>query len=243
MKLIVLDVDGVLSQGEAHAFDLTLLKRLAELNHLARHDSQIPAVTLNTGRPSPYVEAIMQTINGWQPAAFESGGGVYFPQQYQFQTTPLLTSQQMITFHNLINEIDQRLVKTGQAYWQPGKTVCFSLFACAPRTMADVINDVREIIGDLSDQFVVTPAVHAINIHPAHINKGSGLEGLAEVTGIDPADMGGIGDSAADIDFLRLVGHAAAPANATSETKAVVKYVSPKATADGVHDILNHWGI
>jgi hydroxymethylpyrimidine pyrophosphatase-like HAD family hydrolase len=243
MKLIVLDVDGVLSQGEAQAFDLTLLQRLAELNHLARRDSQIPAVTLNTGRPSPYVEAIMQMINGWQPAAFESGGGLYFPQRYQFQITPLLTLEQMSVFHKIIDEIDQRLVKTAHAYWQPGKTVCYSLFAYAPWTMGDLINDIRAIIGNLSDQFAVTPAVHAINIHPAHINKGSGLEWLAEATGIAPADMGGIGDSAADIDFLRSVGYAAAPANATSETKAVVKYVSPQMTADGVHDILNYWGI
>jgi hypothetical protein len=148
----------------------------------------------------------------------------------------------MKTFGRIVDEVDRRLVKPGRANWQPGKTICFSLFAQAPWTMADLIADIREIIGDLSDQFVVTPAVHAINIHPAHVNKGSGLRWLAEAIGIDLADMGGIGDSAADVDFLRLVGHAAAPANATAEVKSLVHYISPQVTAAGVHDILTHWG-
>jgi hydroxymethylpyrimidine pyrophosphatase-like HAD family hydrolase len=142
-----------------------------------------------------------------------------------------------------VEEVDRKLVKTERAYWQPGKTICFSLFARAPWIQDDIIKDIREIIGGLSDQFLVTPSVHAINIHPALVNKGNGLAWLAETTGIDLADIGGIGDSAADVDFLRLVGHAAVPANATSEVKAVAHYVSPQATSAGVHDILDHWGL
>ena len=88
---------------------------------------------------------------------------------------------------------------------------------------------------------MVTPAILALNLHPVHINKGTGLEWLAQKTGLDPAEMGGVGDSTADIDFLSLVQNSAAPANATAEVKAVVDYVSPQITAAGVHDILNHW--
>ena len=134
MKLIVLDVDGVLSQGEAQSFDLSLLERLADLNRRARQDHQVPAVTLNTGRPSSYVEAVMQAISGWQPALYESGAGMYFPHAYQFQTTHLLTTDQMDTLHEIVDAVDKRVVKRGQAYWQPGKTVCYTLFAQEPLT-------------------------------------------------------------------------------------------------------------
>ena len=70
MKLIVLDCDWVISKGEAQPFNLTLFARLAELNRRAKLADDVPAVTLNTGRPSSYVEAVMQAIEGWQPALF-----------------------------------------------------------------------------------------------------------------------------------------------------------------------------
>jgi hydroxymethylpyrimidine pyrophosphatase-like HAD family hydrolase len=241
LKLIVLDVDGVLSQGEAQKLDLSLLERLADLNRRARQDHLIPGVTLNTGRPSPYVEAVMQAIDGWQPALYESGAGMYFPQTYQFKTTPLLTAAQAEALQEIVAALDKEVVKKGRAYWQPGKTVCYTLFAVEPLTLADILPEARAVVAELSDQFMVTPAILALNIHPAHINKGTGLQWLAQETGIDPAEMGGVGDSSADVDFLRLVRNPAAPANATPEVKEAVDYVSSEITAAGLHDILNHW--
>lgn len=241
MKLIVLDADGVLSKGETQPFDLGLFERLAGLNRRARQGEPVPAVTLNTGRPSPYVEAVMQAIDGWQPALYESGGGLYFPQTYQFQTTPLIGPEQRATLQAVINRLDQTVVQNGRAYWQPGKTICYSLFARPPLTIADLAAEVEPIVAEVSDQFSVTSAVLALNIHPADINKGTGLQWLAQVTGIDPAEMGGVGDSRGDIDFLQLVGHSAAPANAIPDVKAVVNYVSPQAYAAGLHDILDYW--
>jgi hydroxymethylpyrimidine pyrophosphatase-like HAD family hydrolase len=84
--------------------------------------------------------------------------------------------------------------------------------------------------------------VIALNIHPAHINKASGLAWLADVTDIDFQAVGGVGDSDVDTEFLQLVGYAAAPANATDSVKAAVQYVSAHYTAAGLHDILNYWG-
>jgi len=92
-----------------------------------------------------------------------------------------------------------------------------------------------------SGEVVAVSAVLALNIYPAGINKGSGLHWLSRETGIDVAEMAGIGDSSSDVDFLRLVGHPAAPANATADVKAVAAYLSPEADAAGTLDILRHW--
>ncbi|MFN8454995.1 MAG: HAD family hydrolase [Anaerolineae bacterium] len=243
MKLIVLDIDGVLSKGEAHPLDLKLLARLADLNRRARQGETIPAVTLNTGRPSPYVEAIIQAIDGWQPALYESGAGLYFPQNYQFQLTPALSAEHLARLRVVMERLDQAVVQTGQAYWQPGKSVCYTLFAHPPFTIADLMPEVEAIVSQVSGEFVVTPAALALNIHPAGIDKGSGLRWLAQVTGIDPADMGGVGDSAGDIDFLRLVGRAAAPVNATAEVKAAADYVASQPDAAGLQEILDYWAM
>jgi hypothetical protein len=114
MNLIVLDIDGVLSRGEAQPFDLNLLARLANLNRRAREDDTIPAVTLNTGRPSAYVEAVMQTIDGWQPALYESGAGLYFPQTYQFQLTPALTPAHLAGCGSLSSGSIRRWCRQGE---------------------------------------------------------------------------------------------------------------------------------
>ncbi|MBE7555082.1 MAG: HAD hydrolase family protein [Anaerolineales bacterium] len=243
MKLIVLDIDGVLSPGEAHPFDLALLTRLGNLNRHARQDEAIPAVTINTGRPSPYVEAVMQAIDGWQPALYESGAGLYFPQTYQFRAAPGLTSAHLAKLRLIIERLDQAIIQSGRAYWQPGKSVCHTLFAHPPFTLADLTPEVRAIVAEVSDDFIVTPASLALNVHPAGIDKGSGLRWLAQVTGIDPIQMGGVGDSAGDIDFLRLVGQSAAPINATAEVKAIVKYVSSQPEAAGLQEILDYWSL
>lgn len=241
MKLIVLDCDGILSKGEAAPFDLDMFARLAELNHRSRSGEAVPAVTLNTGRPSAYVEAVMQAIDGWQPALYESGAGLYFPQTYQFQTTPLLNSAPAEALQTAIQEIDEHVVQSGRAYWQPGKTVCHTLFAHPPGTIADFAEEVRAIAAQMAGEFVVTGAKLALNIHPAGINKGSGLKWLAQVSGVAPAEMGGAGDTAGDIDFLRLAGRSAAPVNAGESVKAIVDYVSPFPDAAGLHDILDQW--
>ena len=241
MKLIVLDVDGVLSMGEAQPLDLTILERLAALNRKARHDASVPAVTLNTGRPSPYVEAIMQMIEGWQPALYESGGGMYFPQTYRFQQTPLMTLHDKQALQDVLHIVDKALVQTGKAYWQPGKTVCHTLFAIPPLTIDDITAEVRATIAPYSENFIAVPAVIALNIQPRHISKGTGQAWLVEATGIDMANMGGVGDSATDTDFLSMVAYSAAPANATDDVKAVVKYVSHYHTTAGLQDILDYW--
>jgi len=242
MKLIVLDCDGVLSAGEAQPFDPQLLARLADLNRRARHGEPVPAVTLNTGRPSPYVEAVMQAIDGRLPALYESGAGLYYPQPYRFERAPDFTPAHDAALQAIIRRVNEQFGPEGPVYWQPGKTVCHSLFARPPRTIDEFAPAVREIAADVAaDIIVVKQAKLALNIYPKTVNKGSGLRRLAAVTQIALSDMGGVGDTAGDIDFLRLVGSPAAPANATPDVRRVAAYVSPFAGAKGTADILNHW--
>jgi hydroxymethylpyrimidine pyrophosphatase-like HAD family hydrolase len=241
IKLIVLDCDGVISVGEAQPFSLELFSRLADLNRRARRGEEVPAVTLNTGRPSPYVEAVLQAIEGWQPALYESGAGMYFPQTYQFATTSLLTAEHQTALHQIIRQIDRQIVQPGYAYWQPGKTICHTLFAHPPLKIADFLPDVEAIVTRVSPEFIALPAVLALNIYPAGINKGTGLTWLAQETGINPAEMAGVGDSSGDLDFLNLVGQRAAPGNASDDVKAVASYVSPYKDTGGLMDILDWW--
>src|SRR4029450_10309279 len=93
LRLIVVDVDGVLSPGEAAPFDFGVLQYLATCNDRARRDPARPAITLCTGRPAPYVEVLMQAIHGASPAVYEHGAGLFIPAPYGFKWHPALTPE------------------------------------------------------------------------------------------------------------------------------------------------------
>ena len=241
IRLIVLDCDGVISSGEAQPFDMSLFSRLAKLNRQSQYGEAVPAVTLNTGRPSPYVEAVMQAIDGWQPALYENGAGMYFPERYQFKTTPLFSQQDKTALDEILKRIDEKIVQTGKAYWQPGKSICHTLFAQPDYSQSDFAPAVKAIINSVSNRIVAVPAKLALNIYPAGITKGTGLQWLSQVTNIPFEEMAGVGDSSSDVDFLQWVGYPAAPHNATDDVKVVAGYVSTKIDMVGLMDILDYW--
>ena len=80
IRLVVLDVDGVLADGESAPFDLELFQQLASLNERSRLGEPVPAVTVCTGRPQAYVEAVLQALHASIPAVFEGGAGMYLPE-------------------------------------------------------------------------------------------------------------------------------------------------------------------
>lgn len=241
IRLILFDIDGVLTHGEGAAFDLPLMEQLAGLNRAARIDPTLPAATVCTGRPAPYVDAILQAIDGHLPGIFENGAGLYVPDGYRFLSHPDLRDNS--AFPAVRQRLDQTLVKTGQAYVQPGKEYTLTLFAHNPAETARLADWVAGALDSLAETVDLVYSPACLNILPRGMHKGRGLEFLAEQTGCAPAEMLGVGDSAVDVEFLKLVGTSAAPANAIPVIKALVDYVAPRAAADGVRDILAHFGL
>jgi hydroxymethylpyrimidine pyrophosphatase-like HAD family hydrolase len=241
IRLIVFDIDGVISLGEAAALDLGLLGRLAGMNRLARTDSTRPAVTLCTGRPASYVELMLQAIDGHLPGIFENGAGLYVPENYQFLPHPRLPHG--IDMKAVRHALEAGLVQTGRAYFQPGKEYTLTLFAHDPAKTDHLIDWATAALGPLGKMVDLVSSVSCINVLPRGVDKGRGLEFLAEQTGFRLAEMLGVGDSEVDLPFLDRVGYSAAPANAVPAVKRMVHYVAPRPAVDGVHDILDHFGL
>lgn len=137
IRLLVFDVDGVLTRGEAKALDLGLLAELAELNRAARADPARPAATLCTGRPAPYVEALLQAIDGRLPAVYENGCGLYLPAEYRFLPHPKLGDGR--AFAAARRRLRAALVATGRAFIQPGKEHSLSLFPLDGAPVPDLL--------------------------------------------------------------------------------------------------------
>ncbi len=84
-------------------------------------------------------------------------------------------------------------------------------------------------------------AVHITRTHPIlvegtaqGVDKGTGLEMLCQLLGVDPARVLAIGDSDNDIPVLKRAGTAIAMGDATPGVLAVADWVAPKVGEDGV---------
>jgi hydroxymethylpyrimidine pyrophosphatase-like HAD family hydrolase len=241
IRLLVFDIDGVLTLREGKAFDLPLLKRLAEFNEAAREDPSRPAVTVCTGRPAAYVEAVLRAIDGHVPAVFENGAGLYLPDDYRFLPHPMLGDQ--AGFRAVQQLLEEGLVRTGQAILQPGKEYSLSLLARDPSQATKLRDLAITALGPLYETVDLVYSMSCLNVLPRGIHKGQGIQFLASQTDYALPEMLGVGDSDVDLPFLAKVGYSAAPANANLKVRQSVQYIAPRPAAHGVLDILDYFGL
>jgi len=235
---VVVDVDGCLTRGEAQPLDFRVLERVAEHNARARLDPALPAVTLCTGRPEPYLEVLMQAIGAFWPGVYENGAGLYFPDAYRFVENPLITAETREALGHVKEALRAGVVERGWGYFQPGKELSLSLYPVPPTPVSQLLRLVEEALQPYAPWYVTDESVTCVNVIPRGVDKGTGVRWLAEETQVPLSRMGGVGDSPGDLAFLTLVGFAAAPANAASQVKEQVHYVSPFEDGEGLIDIL-----
>jgi hypothetical protein len=238
IRLVVVDVDGVLSHGEAAPLDFAVLQRLAEFNDRARQDPAHPAVTLCTGRPVPYVEVLMQAIHGNYPAVYENGAGLYSPMPYGFKWHPAITRDLQVRLIRFQTVLHDALVDSEQAYFQPGKSASLSLFPCPGVALQQVFAEASRLARGFGDGFSIEAAATCVNVILRGIDKAEGVQWLSRETGIPLGDMAGVGDSPSDVRFMQLLGWSAAPTNAHESVKQIAHYTSPYEDGLGLVDIL-----
>lgn len=241
IRLVVFDIDGVLTEGETRALDLGLLGELAKLNRQAREDPAYPAITICSGRPAQYVELMLQAIDGHLPGVFENGAGLYVPETYRFLPNPVVTDGDLMP--RVRKRLEENLVRSGAAYFQPGKEYSLTLFSSDPAETGMLDGWASRALGDLRESVALVYSTSCLNILPRGIDKGKGVQFLSDWAGYGLAEMLGVGDSDVDLEFLSITGFSAAPANANPAVRAAVQYVSPYPTGDGVRDILSHFEI
>ncbi|RMF83936.1 MAG: hypothetical protein D6736_20340 [Nitrospinota bacterium] len=236
IRLVVIDIDGCLTPGEGRPLSLAVLRFLARCNRQAQQPgADVPAVTLCTGRPAPYVELMVQAIAGFWPALYEHGAGMFDPRDYTFHPHPAMTPVGQDGYFRLKTLLTDRIVRQGFGYLQPGKEHSFTLYPGEGITTERLA---RELSCCKMPGFVMQVGRREINILPCSIDKGVGVEWLATRTACPLEAMAGVGDTTGDLLFLQRVGFAAAPSNALSQVKAQVDYVSPWPDGRGVVDIL-----
>jgi hydroxymethylpyrimidine pyrophosphatase-like HAD family hydrolase len=239
VRLVLSDVDGVITRGEGQPVDLDVIVRIAATNVRALGDPLVPAVTLCTGRQAPYVELMAQLTHTFLPCIFEHGAGLFFPRAFRYAFDPLLGAEYAARLAHLRAALEPGLLAPGRAFVQPGKEATMTLYPLDGTPLEEVFQRACQTVAQAAPGFGVERNAQGVEIRPRGIDKGVGLGRVAEVLGLSTDQVAGIGDSDPDLSFLHRVGFSAAPANATRAVQAAVGFVARGTFGQGLLEVLH----
>jgi 3-deoxy-D-manno-octulosonate 8-phosphate phosphatase KdsC-like HAD superfamily phosphatase len=239
LRIVLVDIDGVLTRGEGATAEAGLLARVASWNDAAALDPMMPGISLCSGRQAPYVELMAQVTRAFLPCLFEHGAGMLQPRSFRFRFNPLVGTAPWRAVAALREALDE-LLDSGRAFVQPGKEATLTLYPLGSTTVAELATAAESAVAQAGSPFKVTPNFRGVELRPPGIDKGTGTRWLAEELGIALPAFAGVGDADDDLTFLRLVGYPAAPANASASVRSTAKYVSGRPFGEGLLEILGH---
>lgn len=237
--LCLCDIDGCLVSEGAHAFDVPALTRIADHNRLAVERGDRPLVTVCSGRPQPFAEAICRLIgNTLMPCVCENGAWVYHPGTNRYELDPAITRTHLVAKDELSRWCAGEFGPRGVTE-QPGKAASVTLFH--PDTTylkGEVFPRVQRHVEAMRWPFRVSMTWLYINCDLAHVSKGTGLDRLLAQTGLGKARLCGIGDTLGDLCIAQRVAFFGCPSNAAPAIKEHAHFIAPRPEAWGVVDIL-----
>ena len=238
ISLVAIDIDGCITPGEGRAADIDVLHRLRDFNDRAASDPHVPDITLCTGRQQPFVDLMCQIIGVRQPAIFENGAGLHFPEPYDFKFHPEATPERLANLAKLRSLIIDNMVAPGRTRIQPGKEASLSLYPTENFSVEQNADDLRDIMRGHGLEFDLDVSLCCVNILLPDLDKTAGFRFLADTVGLETGEIGAIGDAPGDLGYLKLAGFSGVPQNAVPELKAAARYVSPLEFGWGSVDII-----
>lgn len=236
--LVICDIDGCLSP-ESHApINDAALSKIAEHNRLAVAQKDRPIVTLCSGRPISFVEAMCRFIhNTLIPCIGENGVWLYRPDVNQFEMDPAITAEHLEAVHAASKLLRHQYQSAGVVE-QPGKSAAVTLYHPDTAYLQSILPAVQDELADRGWPFRVSMTWFYINCDLSHVNKATGIDRLFAQTGIDRSRTAAMGDTMGDKFMADSVSFFACPANAEREIQQAANYISPYEEIDGVLDIL-----
>lgn len=237
---IVSDIDGCLGP-ESHApLDAEALARIAAHNHRAIHAGDVPVLTLCSGRPQPYAEAICRLLgNSILPCVCENGVWLYDPLDNRYLRDPAILPEHLEAVYEASRWIELQLGPRGVVI-QPGKTASISLWHPDTALLMSLREPIRAAFAEHAWPLRVSNTVAWINCDLSHVSKGTGIGRLMELTGLVRERTAGIGDMPGDLAIRERVAYFACPSNSDPVIRDASDYISRHAEVAGVLDILGH---
>jgi hydroxymethylpyrimidine pyrophosphatase-like HAD family hydrolase len=235
---VICDIDGCLSPETAAPFDVEPLVRIAEHNRLAHERRDRPVLTVCSGRPQPFAEAMSRLLgNRTIPLIAENGVWMWDPATNAFIMDPAITREHRAAVRDAAAWLEEEFGPRGVSQ-QPGKSASVSLYHAEPEYLKSICGRIEAEFAKRQWPMRVSMTWFYINCDLKHVNKSTGIERLLAHSGLDPKRTAGIGDTAGDELIRQKVAWFACPGNAAPEMKAKADYVARANEAWGVVEIL-----
>ncbi len=239
--LVMCDIDGCLTPEGLEEVDRESLDRIAGYNRRARDSGDRPVLTLCSGRPQPYVEALSRFLGITVPCIAENGVWLHDPSTNAYRIDPAITSRDFAAVAAITSWMIDRYGGAGAAI-QPGKTASVSLYHADHQWLVAHLDEIASHCRAEGYPLRVSMSWFYINCDLVHVSKATGIDRLLAGRALPRARLAGIGDTMGDAAIRERVAFFACPANADERLRALADYVSPHAVASGVVDILERMG-
>jgi len=237
--IIFCDIDGCLNDGKHIGFDLDALAEVRQRIRALNDRGVI--LSLCTGRPQPYAEAMAQVLDLHTPIVCEHGAMVFDPKTEQ--VFPMLAPHGQQEIAALRRHLKTIVGVENNHTFEPGNE--FGLCITGPGIIGCSYDEIRMIKDEYLAKcpgFDINWAFSncAIDISPKGIGKQSGAAWVLDRLGIKQSATYAIGDSAGDLGVLSFVNHSLCPANAAQKVRDICDFTAKESTTRGVVEILDH---
>ncbi len=239
---VICDIDGCLGPESHGPLEATRLAALAEYNRLAHETGDRPVVTLCSGRPLPYAEAMARLIGvRTLPVICEMGVWLWHSDTNRFDRDPRITPEQVAIVHEAEAWLEAEFGAgnpNGPVSQQPGKACSISLYHPDTPYLKSLEPVLRDAFAERGWPFRVSSTWHWINCDLEHVSKATGIERFMAHTGLTRDRLAGIGDTMGDLAIREHVAFFACPSNADENLKPSADLVSDEPEIAGVLEIL-----
>ena len=245
IKLFVTDLDGCISYPFKTP-DWNAINTIRELNLKSRDSEIIPPISICTGRPFPYAEAVAQWLDVRLPFVFECAG-LFMWDGHRIETALADTDESVEPIRQMRKWLEKEVLPD-----YTGAVIEFTKMMDAGVVCPneDIINSIHERILEKVENDFPGLEVHStevsVNVLMPGNDKLQGLKLLGKELGIGLDEMAYIGDSSGDVPALKNVKMPFAPINARQVAKDhghVLKGETTNAVLEAYHMIIEHNGL
>lgn len=240
IKWIITDIDGCLTPEASVPWELGAMWEFAMLCREHAAGSSKPMISLCTGRPQPYVEALLKLFDMRAPAICENGAVIYSLDDNSARYGPGVTEERILALRKVRALIETDLLpRFPGALIQFGKEAQLSVFAETPEIFASMQPLIEaHISSNGGPRLDIKASQFYLNISLHGVDKGRAATELARELGVSREEMAGIGDTEGDLPLREACGFFACPSNAREAVRTAADYVSPHDEVRGVMDII-----
>jgi len=243
IEYFIVDLDGCVTDPFSSP-DWELLSQLRALSDRTLVDDNVPKLSICTGRPAPYTEAVGQWLNVQVPVLFESGAGMLDLATQQVRWNPALPDNALKVSGQVKRYIKQLQQEFPDVQPESSKQIDAGFVCAESKPMQQLATIFSKHVANHFPMFELHGTDISISAIWPCANKGSGIDWFCREMKVEPANVAYIGDTSGDLPAIARAGISFTPQNGGVENKQQADFVTKGYSTAGVveawHQLIAH---